>query len=145
MHTTSSGATTTHPAERILAILGALACLGITIPIWLSVAANQSMWPLPGLYFIEIVAVSILSALAVVRGLGRAGLASWVAAGILAAFSILGALSVGFFYLPAAIIFGLLALYSDVRQKRPILAHLGLGALAALAQAALMLALVRLH
>jgi hypothetical protein len=145
LHTTSSGATTTHPAERFFAILGALACLGITIPIWLSVSAYQSMWPLPALYLIEMVAVSIFTALLVLRGGRKAVLAPWVAAGILTAFSILGAFSVGFFYLPSALIFGLLAVFSDVRRKGPILGHLGLGVVAGLAKAALMLAVVGLH
>ena len=97
-----------HPLERFLAILGTSICLIVTILIWRSVSAQQPMWPLPALYFIEMVAVSVLTALAVLRG-RTGGLASWIAAGIFSAFSYLGALSVGFFYLPVALIFGLLA------------------------------------
>jgi hypothetical protein len=102
------------------------------------------MWPLPGLYFIEMAALGLVSAGASIRGSPRAELVTWGAAGIFSAFSFLGALSVGFFYLPVAVIFGLLAVHSDLRKKQPIAAHLGLGGLAALAQAALMLLLIRL-
>jgi hypothetical protein len=63
---------------------------------------------------------------------------------MVAAFSILGALSVGFFYLPVAGLIGAAALTYDLRNKQPILAHVGLCLLAAVAQAAVMLALIRL-
>ncbi len=135
---------TTQPLERFLAILGTAICLIVTILIWRSVSALQPMWPLPGLYFIEMAALSLVSALAFILGYRRRGLIAWGAAGIFSAFSILGALSVGFFYLPVAVIFGLLAILSDLRQKQPIAAHFGLAALAALAQAALMLMVIRL-
>ena len=144
LHTRSPGATKTLPLERFLAILGTAICLIVTILIWRSVSALQSMWPLPGLYFIEMAALSAVSALASIRGGPHGVLITWGAAGIFSAFSFLGALSVGFFYLPVAVIFGLLAVLSDVRQKQPIAAHLGLGALAGLAQTVLMFAAVRL-
>lgn len=130
--------------ERFLAVLGAAVCLIVTIVIWRSISALQAMWPLPGLYFSEMASLSLLSALAIFRGYPRGGLISWGAAGVFGAFSILGAFSVGFFYLPVALIFGLLAILMDVRQKQPITAHFGVGALAALVQAALMLLVIRL-
>jgi hypothetical protein len=144
LHVTNPGTMSTQPLERFLAILGAAICLIVTVVIWRSVSALQPMWPLPGLYFIEMVVLSLVTALASIRGGPRAGLLTWGAAGIFSAFSILGALSVGFFYLPVAVIFGLLAVLSDLRHKQPIAAHLGICIFAGLAQAVLMLLLIRL-
>ncbi len=123
LHTISPGAMTVQRLERFLAILGTAICLIVTILIWRSVSAQQPMWPLPGLYFIEMAALSVVSAIAFLLGGRRRELIAWSAAGIFTSFSILGALSVGFFYLPVAVIFGLLAVLSDVRQKQPSAAH----------------------
>ena len=105
----ATGQSTTHPFERFLVILGAVLCLALTIFIWRSVSAFQSMWPLPALYFIEVAALGILGAFAFVQG-GRGGrVITWGAAGVFTAFSIMGAWSVGFFYLPVALIGSLIA------------------------------------
>ena len=129
------------PWERVLAILAAVLCLTITILLWLSVSANQAMWPLPALYFIEIVTLSIISAFMFVRGDPRGPFLTWGTAGVIGVFSILAALSVGFFYLPFALIFAILSISSDVRNKKHIPAHLGTFFLAGIAQFALILML----
>jgi hypothetical protein len=69
---------------------------------------------------------------------------TWGAVGIFSAFSILGAWSVGFFYLPVAIIFGVIAIRSDLRDKQPIAAHAGVCLIAGIVQVVLMLAAIRL-
>jgi hypothetical protein len=134
----------TSQIERFLAILGAAVCLIITILIWLSLSAYQNMWPLPGLYFIEIVALSTISAFLFVRGDPREHFITWGAAGVISAFSIVGALSVGFFYLPVALIFAVISVTSDLRNKQRITAHLGIFLIAGIAQVALMYAAIRL-
>jgi hypothetical protein len=101
------------------------------------------MWPLPGLYFIEIVALSSISAFVFVRGDPRDNFITWGAAGAISAFSILGALSVGLFYLPVALIFAIISVTSDVRNKQHITAHLGIFLIAGIAQFALMFAAIR--
>jgi len=136
--------TITSPLERFLAILGAVVCLIITILFWVSVSAYQTMWPLPGLYFIEMVALSIISAFIFIRGDPRDQFITWGAAGVISAFSILGALSVGFFYLPVALIFAVISVTSAVRNKQRITAHLGIFLIAGIAQMALMFAASRL-
>jgi hypothetical protein len=136
--------TTTHPVERFLAILGAIVCLIITIPIWWSISAQQTIWPLPGLYFIEMVALSIISAFTFFRGNPLDKFITWGTVGVIGAFSIVGAFSVGFFYLPVALIFGIISVISDVRNKQHILAHLGFCLLAGMAQGVLMFAIIRL-
>jgi hypothetical protein len=133
----------THWLEKSLALLGAAACLIITIVIWRNVSSYQPMWPLPGLYFLEVSALSLLSAFLFIRGNPYQGFILWGTVGALTAFSILGAFSVGFFYLPVVLIFAIVAITSDVRNRQPIVAHLGVCVLAGLIQAALMLAALR--
>jgi len=142
MQPSESRTTNTHPLERFLVLAAAVACVVITIIIWRSVSAYQGMWPLPGLYFVELVALAVISAWAFVGGGARGRLLTWGAVGIFLAFSILGGFSVGFFYLPVAFLFGLGAIISDVRNKQMIAAHVGVCVITGVAQAALMLAVV---
>jgi hypothetical protein len=134
---------TTHPFERLFASLAAVYCLIITILIWRSVSSYQNLWPFPGLYFIEMVLVSLFGAFAFVRGLVAS--LTWGAAGILSAFSLVGAMSVGFFYLPVALIFVALSTATDLKSKRPILAHLGIFLIAGLAQTVLIWIAIQLN
>jgi hypothetical protein len=136
---------TTYPLERWLAILGAAVCLIITIVIFWIVSAYQSMWLLPGLYFIEIAVVSLICAYMVLREDPRRMTINWVVTGIFIAFSILTGFSVGIYYMPVALIFAILSVVSDVRNKQPIAAHLGICLIGGIAQAALMLLVVQLH
>ena len=131
--------------ERILAILATVVCLTITLVFWVSESARQSMWPLPGLYFIEIVSLSFISTLIFVRGDPRGSLMTWVAAGVISAISFLGAASVGFFYVPVALMFSVISLTWDVRNKQNRPARLGIFVIAGIVQSALMLAAVGLH
>lgn len=140
----SKQTTSTHPLERFLAILGAVVCLIITIPIWWSLSTYQSMWPLPGIYFLEMVLLSILNAFMVIRGSPHHRSILWATVGVFIIFSVLGAFSVGFFYLPVALIFAVLAITLDVRKKQHVAAHLGICLIAGLAQAVLMFAAIRL-
>jgi len=131
--------------ERILAILAAVVCLIITLVFWFRISPYQSMWPLPGLYFVEMVSFSFISTFIFVRGDPRGSLMTWVAAGVISAFSILGAASVGFFYLPVALMFSVISLTWDVRNKRNKPARLGIFLIAGLVQSVLMLAAIWLH
>ena len=141
---TEQNSTTAHPLERFLAILGAAACLLITIVIWRSVSAYQNMWPLPALYLIELPAVSLVAALMLTHGGTSVGFITWAAVGVLVAFSFVGAFSIGFFYLPVALLFLILSIAHDVRCKQHVLAHIGGCLLAALAQAAIMFGAIQL-
>ena len=132
---------TTSRWERVLAILAAVLCLIITILVWLSESSRQAMWPLPALYFLEVVSLSILSAFMFVRGDPWGPFLTWGAAGVIGVFSILAALSVGMFYFPLALIFAILSITSDKRNKKHIPAHLGTFFLAGIAQFALILML----
>jgi len=146
MSSKPSGTKTTHPLERILAIVGATICLVVTVILWASIGALQSMWPLPGLYFLEMAVLSVVCVLLVFfNGDLRGRLLLWGAVGIFIGFSILGAWSVGFIYLPVAIIFSVIAIRSDLRNKRHIAVHIGVCLIAGIVQVALMLAVIRSH
>ena len=131
--------------ERILAILAVVVCLTITLVFWFSISPYQSMWPLPGLYFVEIASLSFISTFIFVRGDPRGSLMTWVAAGVISAFSFLGALSVGCFYLPVALMFSVISLTWDVRNKQNRPARLGIFVIAGIVQSVLMLVAIRLH
>ena len=129
--------------ERILAILAAVICLFTTGFLWWSVSAVQSIWPLPSLYFVEVAALGILGAYAFIRAGRIEKFITWGVTGALIGFAILGALSVGFFYLPVAMIFAAISITSDLRNHQPLAAHLGVCLLAGLVQGALMLAVIQ--
>src|SRR5688500_1897098 len=131
--------------ERILAILAAVVCLIITLVFWFSISPYDSRWPLPGLYFVEMISLSFISTFIFVRGDPRGSLMTWVAAGVIGAFSFLGAASVGFFYLPVALMFSVISLTWDVRNKQNKPARLGIFLIAGIVQSALMLAAIRWH
>jgi hypothetical protein len=133
-----------RPLERFLAMVGGLACVVMTAVIWRSVSAFQGTWPLPGLYFLEMAAMGIVGAIAFVRRGPYGAAITWAIAGIFAAFSVVGAWSVGFLYLPITLIFGIVSLSYDVRNRQPLIAHVGVCLIAAIAQAALMFAVVGL-
>jgi hypothetical protein len=134
----------TRPFERILAIAGAGICLVVTVILSGSIGAQQNLWPLPGLYFIEMAVLSLVCALlAFVADNPLSHFITWVSVGIFTGFSILGAWSVGFFYLPVAVIFAVIVIRSDLRIKRHIAAHIGVWLIAGLVQVILMLVVIR--
>ncbi|MGE5072538.1 MAG: hypothetical protein ACM3MF_03850 [Anaerolineae bacterium] len=133
-----------HPIERVLSVLAAGACLFITIAIWRSVSGNQPMWLLPGLYFVEMPAVALLTAAAFLLGVPASARIAWVAAGILLAFAVMGAFSVGLFYLPISVMFILLAVLRTVRQDSSLLRGVLVLLAAAVLQAAFMFLMIRL-
>jgi hypothetical protein len=133
-----------YALERVLAALAAATCLVVTVIIWASVSQQQDMWPLPAMYFVEVVAASLLGLWGIYRKDAAGRWLAWATAGALFGFTILGALSVGFFYLPVAGLLGLAALWQDRQAWRRLPLHLGLALLlAAVAQAAVMLQLIR--
>ncbi len=145
MDTQTPKKTLVHPIERILVILAAAASVFLTIGIWRSVSSERSIWPLPGLYFVELAAVAIVTALVFLRDDPSSVTTAWISAGIYVAFSILGALSIiGLFYLPSAIMFVMLAVLATVHQDRSFLWGLLAFIIAAAGQALLMFLFINL-
>ena len=134
--------------EQFLAVVGAAACLLISARIGQVVGAMQAIWPLPGLYLLEISIVSVLGLFGVLgNSSGRFSVRialTWAAVGILLAFVIMGAWSIGIFFSPVVLIFAVAAILSNRRQGQNMLLHAGISLLAAIAQVALMLAAIRI-
>ena len=148
MQNTPSHAPSSHKLERFLAVIGTIICVIVSVLVWLVVSARQSMWPLPDLYLLEMITASILGMWSIWGNESSSspprGILTWVVVGILVAFVIMGSFSIGFWFMPAVGLFAIAAILSDRRQGRNLVIHLGIGLVAALAQAALMLIVIRL-
>jgi hypothetical protein len=147
MQNTSSPTSSTLSLERFLAVLGTVICLVLSVLVWLVFSAQQSMWPLPDLYLLEMLAGSILATWSLwsnESGLSPLrGILTWVVVGVLFAFVIIGSFSIGFWFIPVAGLFAIAAILSDRRQGRNLVINLGIGLVAAIVQAALMLVAIR--
>ena len=122
----------------LLGLLGALN----TLVVGLYFAQFQSpLFPLPGLYLLEIGLVGIIGLTSLAAG-SRLYL-PWIASGILLAFVLLGAWTIGFFLVPGMLAFGAggtLSLWGSPRQTLRFAAY---GLAAALVQGGLILGLAR--
>jgi len=122
-----------------------LICVILCIRIWVLLVGTQPLWPIPALYLLEMVFVSLAGFWGILRDESKPGSPmAWVAAGLLLAFSGMAGFSVGFYFLPSTLLLVLAALLSDLRRQQGLLAHVGLLALAAIAQILLMLAVIGL-
>ena len=105
------------------------------------------MWPLPDLYLLEIIAVSILGMWAIwSNGSGRSpfrGILTWAVVGFIFAFVIMGVFSIGVLFLPVACLFTIAAILSFRSHGYLLVLYLGVGLAAALAQGAMMLVVIR--
>ena len=140
--------TTTRSRERFLAIIGAASCLVISIRIWQVLSGQQPMWPLPSLYLLEMVAVGFAGTLGILKSDSSqsrlAGILTWAAVGVFAAFIVMGAWSIGLLFLPAGVLLLIAAILADRRRSLNSVMHLGVAAFAAIIQVALMLAVIRI-
>ncbi len=134
----SPGRTAARTFERILAVAAAAVSTFLTIVVWGSVSGQQSLWPLPGLYFVELPAAAIVVAVAYLREHPARALLAWVSAGIYLTFSVLGAFTVGLFYVPIAIMLIMLAVLGTSQPQPGFLQGVLALVIAAVAQAALM-------
>ena len=90
--------------EKLLSGIALAYGLAITTGFWISIAPHQSMWPFPGLYFIEVVFLPALLAFSVLRGSPQRARIASLSAGCVSVFSILGAMSVGLAYIPLVLL-----------------------------------------
>lgn len=130
--------------ERFLALLGAGACSVISLGVVSMVGAQQSLWPLPAMYLIEMSSLCWAGAWASGRKQRRSGGALWAVSGALTGFSILGALSIGLFYLPVAFLFAIAGGMAAWRTRMSPFVALALFAAACAGQVILMLLLLTL-
>ena len=128
-----------------LAVLGAAACTVVSIRLYAQVGLLQPLWPLPALYLLEMTALCWLGAATLRRSAPRSAAIVCAVAGALTGFSILGAFSIGIFYAPIALLFAAAGALAAWRTRLPLLSALISFAVAGIAQAALMLILLRLQ
>ena len=119
--------------EWVFSVLGAINCILISIlfslsQIQLPGGDLSDIWPLPAIYFLEIITLAIMCVIAVAKNQDHAGSfwsgIPWICSGILFAFVILGAWTIGFFLIPAMILFLIVGIMGDRRIKGNIALHL---------------------
>ena len=120
--------------EKILALIGLAACLLGVFWSWEMIAGQQPIWPLPGLYLIELIIVGITAADGILRG---KILETWIVVGILFGFALMGAWSIGLAFIPSAVMFLVAALWAS-RKQSGIGKGVAIGVLACLIQIVLM-------
>jgi hypothetical protein len=128
--------------EWTSAVIGAAVCL-IVVLVFSSQQASD-LWPLPGLYFIEITLLAIFGAASRILAANQTNpilrAAPWITAGVLFPFVILGIFSIGLFILPAMLAFFLSGLTADMQRKKGFAGHFSLAVMSALLQGVLMIA-----
>jgi len=110
--------------EWVLSVLGAINCILITIlfsisQIQLPDGNLSDIWPLPAIYFLEIIILGIMCVIAVAKNQDHpqsfwSGI-PWICSGILFAFVILGAWTIGFYLIPAMVLFLIVGIMADRR------------------------------
>jgi hypothetical protein len=138
----------TRAIELTLAALAAINCLLVAVLFGNSQAASSpsSLWPFPALYLIEIALAGAAGWVGAERCERNPTSAwvwlPWIAGGVLLAFVILGAFSIGPFLIPAAAGFTLAGLLFDLRRNSLRPTRLGSLLTAAFLQGGIMLVLV---
>jgi hypothetical protein len=130
--------------ERILAAAGLVVCLAVTVAIFLVFGRMQAMWPLPGLYLLEMFLLGGVVTFGVFSMPPSAGVLIGGALGAMTAFALLAAWTVGGLYLPVLLLLGAGGIVSLRRGRARLWPVLAAAAGGALAQAALILEVVRI-
>ena len=83
-----------------------------------------NLWPFPMIYFFEIITIAVFCTIAlwVIQKTDKSNwsIIFWISSGILLSFVILGAWTIGFFLIPAMLIFLILGIRSDRRLNNDI-------------------------
>ena len=128
-------------AEWLAALVGAVNC--VLVPA--AFAPSQgNLFPLPGLYFVQIALVGVLVLAFVAfrpRPKARWSALPWLAAGIMLAFVVLGGFSIGPFLIPALLAFLVTGVMVDLQGGGSMTRHIGYLLVAAMAQAGVMMAM----
>jgi hypothetical protein len=125
---------------RGLAIVAAINC--VIVP--LLFAQQRPLFPLPGLYILEIIILGILGLTGLILVESRSPFwraVPWAVGGVLLAFVILGGFSIGFFLIPATAAFLLAGFLLNRIEGGPLSKYIGLFLITAILQATLIIAL----
>jgi hypothetical protein len=130
--------------QWVLAAIGAGICIGAAAAFWRS--QSDHLWPIPGLYLIEVAALGVVGFVSLtVRAQAGSGwrIVPWIVTGVLLAFVILGAWTIGQPLFPALLAFLIAAILASLQSKR-LIRYLGALLMAGTVQAGVMLAVVAL-
>jgi len=133
----------TNWIELFFSGLGVAFCLLLTYLFWRGLAVYQSIWLLPGLYFMELSIGSVICFVAYFLQHPQASTISWMYSGVLLVFIFLASFTVGLFYTPVFLIFGGVSIYSVIRHRQNLLVKLYIFVFSMLVQLAFMLFFVR--
>lgn len=130
--------------EWILSILGALNCILVAVVFTMpsiTGAGLINIWPFPLIYFIEISVLGIVCVIAVGKlrnnSKSRWSGIPWICSGVLLALVILGAWTIGFYLIPAMILFLIVGILTDRRTQGDFALHLIFYVSAGIVQASL--------
>lgn len=130
---------------KFIAVLAVIICLITCLVIFQSLLSDphQEIFPLPALYLLEMIVASSVAAIGAFKEGEAWNKVSWATGGVTAAFVLMGAWSIGFFFIPTAILVLIAALLSW-RHHTQFLIGAILYAVAFVAQIILMFAAIRI-
>lgn len=130
--------------EWLFSIIGALNCILVAVLFTNSQITGvglTNIWPLPLIYFVEIFILGIVCLIAVAmlrhNSVSRWSGIPWICSGVLLALVILGAWTIGFYLIPAMILFLIVGILVDKRTQDDITLHLIFFVSAGIVQASL--------
>jgi hypothetical protein len=130
--------------QWVLAAVGAGICIGVAAVFWRS--QSDHLWPIPGLYLIEVAALGVAGFVSLTaRAKPGSGwrIVPWIVAGMLLAFVILGAWTIGQPLFPAMLAFLIAAILAGL-QSKSLIRYLSVFLMAGIIQAGVMLAVITL-
>jgi hypothetical protein len=108
--------------ERLLATAALLICLVVDVLVWQQISQQQPIWPLPGLYLVEVFLFCAAGAYAIyLASLNEGWIVwlAWVASGVVLGLALVSAWSIGFLYLPVWAVLLAAGVISARHQKMP--------------------------
>lgn len=130
-------------SSKVVAFVGLVFGSSAALYSFLAVSGYQPVWPLPGLYRVEMIVASVIAFLVVFWEDWFSATKVWLMVGVLLAFVILGGWSVGPLFLPATWMFAIVRIGWNGRRAQDWLRSLGACAMAFVIQASLMVIVIR--
>ncbi len=118
--------------QQVLAVLAIVYTIFISIWIWhdlyvLYPPGDFNIWPLPALYLLELIALTLV--VLAISGLDLPTLtaALWIIPGMVLAFIVLGAITIGPAYVPTFLLLFLISILAEIRHRGRVWLHLASG------------------
>jgi len=130
---------------KFIAVLAVIICLATSLLISQSLLSDphQEIFPLPAFYLLEMIAMSLVAAISAFKEGELWNKVVWAAGGIITAFVLMGAWSIGFFFIPTTVLIFITAILSWQRHQTQFLIAAITFTVAFVAQIILMFAAIR--